>query len=67
MDGSYKDQPPVEPLITGPVTHGVVHMKYIYALGQWYLFTRTKAFKEWWKDPETYSAMERKGHGALDG
>lgn len=61
---NHKSPYPLMPIMFNWLVHTHVHIRYIYAITWWYMHARAKAFKEWWKDPETYSLMERNGHGA---
>ncbi len=67
LDINHKEPLPVEPLITESLAHMDAHARDIYRHTRWYLDARTRGFIEWWKDPETYSIMERHGYGAFDG
>lgn len=60
-DPRTEKRPRVEPLIY----ESSAHLVYIMAHMRWYIIVRLKAFKAWWKDPETYSTMERNS-SALD-
>lgn len=56
-------QPHIEPFIEESIEHVGYAIMYSY----WYFAVRIKAFIEWWKDPEKYSANEYRGHGVLEG